>query len=126
MNVVGYEDLCPKLRLTAFNEIASLLLEHRILVGNSDELIITEPFRICDIRKVRIPGLAELADNKRLVQLGMKLFNPCGLSVCDNSHGYPSRMPPGCCYYQCKSWRERCILQGLESQTVRELLAMGG
>jgi len=126
VNVVGHEDLCPKLRLTALNKIASLLLEHRILIGDSNELIITEPFRICNIRKVRVPGLAELADNKRLVQLDMKLFNFCGLSVCDNSHGYPSRTPPGCCYCQCKSWPEHCILQGLESQTVRELLAMGG
>jgi hypothetical protein len=38
------EDLNPQLRLATFNKIASLLLEHRGVVGDSNKFIVTESF----------------------------------------------------------------------------------
>lgn len=69
MSIVRDENLGPKFGLTTLNQVASLLLEHRVLVGDSDEFIVAEALGVCDIRKVRISGLAEFTNNKRLVQL---------------------------------------------------------
>ena len=69
MDVVRNENHGPKLKLTAFDKVASLLLEHGIVVRDSDELFVAETFGVCDIREVRIALLAVLSDNKRLIQL---------------------------------------------------------
>ena len=69
VHVVGTEDLGPQIRLTTADEVARLLLEHRILVRDMDELVITEALRVCDVGQVGIAGLAEFADNERFVQL---------------------------------------------------------
>ena len=42
MNVIGDEDLHPKLGLAALDKVTSLLLEHRVLVRHGDELIVAE------------------------------------------------------------------------------------
>lgn len=69
MNIVMDKHLRPKLRLATFHQISSLLFEHRVVVGDRNKLIITEPFCIGNVGKVRIPSLTELSDNQRLIQL---------------------------------------------------------
>lgn len=69
MNVVADEDLRPKLRLTAFNEIAGLLLEHGVFVRDRNELFVTEALRVRNVCKVGITFLAEFTDNQRLIKL---------------------------------------------------------
>ena len=72
VSVVGTKDLSPEVELTTADEVASLLLEHRVLVGDLDELLIAEALSVCDVGQVRVPGFAELSDHKRLVQLERK------------------------------------------------------
>ena len=69
VNVVVNKDLGPKLRLATLYEVPSLLLEHRVIIGDGNQLIVTEALSICNVRKVRIASLAELANNEWLVQL---------------------------------------------------------
>ena len=69
MNVIGDEDLHPKLGLAALDEVTSLLLEHRVLVGDHNEFFVAEALRVCNVRKVGVTRLAELADHERLIQL---------------------------------------------------------
>lgn len=69
MHVVSDKNLGPKLRLTALDKITSLLLEHRVVVGDSDQLVVTESFGIRDVCQVRIASFAELSDYQRLVEL---------------------------------------------------------
>ena len=73
MDVVRDEDLRPKLRLAALDEVTSLLLEHRVLIGDRNELFVAEALRVCDIRKVGVTRLAELADHERLIQLKQRI-----------------------------------------------------
>ena len=47
MYIVTNENLGPKVWLAALDEIMRLLLEHGIIVGNSDELIIAKTLHIC-------------------------------------------------------------------------------
>lgn len=61
--IAGRENLCPKLGLTTLDEVTRLLLEHRVLVRNRDELLVTEALGIRDVSQVRVACLAELADN---------------------------------------------------------------
>lgn len=63
------KNLRPKLRLATFYQISRLLFEHRVVVGDRNKLIITEPFCVGNVGKVRIPSLTELSDNQRLIQL---------------------------------------------------------
>jgi hypothetical protein len=44
VNIAANEDLGPQPRLETFNEIVSLLLEHRVVVGDSNKFIVTESF----------------------------------------------------------------------------------
>lgn len=67
MNVLRGENLRPKLGLATLDQVAGLLLEHRVLVRNGDQLIVTEALSVRDIRKVRVASLAEFADYERLV-----------------------------------------------------------
>jgi len=52
-----------------FDEITHLLFEHRVVVCDSNELVITKAFGIRDIRLVGVSGLTELSDNQWLVKL---------------------------------------------------------
>jgi hypothetical protein len=49
MDVVGNEDLSPKFWTAALHEIASLLLEHRILVCHDNKLVVAEALRIGNV-----------------------------------------------------------------------------
>jgi hypothetical protein len=69
VEVVRYKDLGPQLWLATFDKITGLLLEHRVVIGNGNELIITKAFGIRNIRQVRVSGLTELPDNQWLVEL---------------------------------------------------------
>ena len=69
MDVVSLQHLRPKLELAPLDEVASLLLEHRVVIGDGDELIVAEALRVCNVRQVRIPGFTEFTDNKRFVEL---------------------------------------------------------
>lgn len=71
MDVVRDKDLRPEFGLPPSNEIPSLLLEHRVLIGDRDELVVAEALRIGDVRKIGVTLLAELADYQRLVQLNI-------------------------------------------------------
>lgn len=73
MNIVANKDLRPKLWLSAFNQVTSLLLEHGVVVGDSNELIVAEPFSICNIGQVRVSRLAELSNYQRFIQLNLQL-----------------------------------------------------
>jgi hypothetical protein len=63
MEVVGNKNLGPQLWLATFDKITRLLLEHRVVVGDSNELVVTETFGIRNIRQIGVSGLAELSDN---------------------------------------------------------------
>ena len=67
--VARNQDLRPKLHPPPLDEITSLLLEHRVVVGQGNELVITEAFGVGDVGDRRVALLAVLSDNKRLVQL---------------------------------------------------------
>jgi hypothetical protein len=69
VEVVRNEDLSPQLRLATLDEITSLLLEHRVVVGNGNKLIITKAFCIGNICQVWVSGFAELSNDERLVEL---------------------------------------------------------
>jgi len=69
MDIVMNENLGPKVRLTALDEIPGLLLEHGVVVGNRDKFIIAKTFGISDVSKVWIACLAELSNNQWLVHL---------------------------------------------------------
>jgi len=46
MNIISNEDLSPEIRLTTLDEVASLLFEHRVVVGDSNKLVVTKTFGI--------------------------------------------------------------------------------
>ena len=69
MDVVRYEYLRPQVELSPFHEVTRLLLEHRILICNRDELLITETLRVSDVCKIRITLFAIFSDDKWLIQL---------------------------------------------------------
>lgn len=63
------QDLRPKFQTTTLDEIACLVLEHRIVVGDGDELIVAEALGIGNVGEVRVTLFTVLADHKRLVEL---------------------------------------------------------
>ena len=69
MDVVWLKDLTPKIRLTPLNKVPRLLLEHRVLVGDRDKLVVAEALRIRDVGEVWVPLLAEFSDDQRLVKV---------------------------------------------------------
>ena len=73
MHIVMDKDLCPKLGLTTLHEIASLLFEHRVLIRNGNELIITEALCVGNVRQIGISGLTEFTNDERFVQLHQSL-----------------------------------------------------
>jgi hypothetical protein len=69
VEIVGNKDLGPQLWLATFDKITGLLLKHRVVVGDGDELFITKALGIRNVRQIRVPGLTELSDDQRLVKL---------------------------------------------------------
>ena len=69
VDVVRDEDLSPKFGKTTLDEVSRLVLEHRVGVGDGDELVVAESFGEGDEREVGISLLAVLSDDERLVQL---------------------------------------------------------
>ena len=69
MNILRDKDLYPKLLLSSFNQVMSLLLEHGVVIGNDDNLVVAEPFSICNVGQVRVLRLTELSNYQRFIQL---------------------------------------------------------
>ena len=69
MDVVWLKNLSPKISLTPLDKVPRLLLEHRVLIGDRNELVITEALCVRNVGKVWIPLLAEFADDQRLVEV---------------------------------------------------------
>ena len=61
--------MSPKIRLAPLDEVPRLLLEHRVLIGDCNELVIAETLRVRNIGKVWIPLLAEFTDDQWLVKV---------------------------------------------------------
>ena len=66
VEIVRNKHLEPQLRPATFDEITRLVFKHRVVVGDGDELVITKALGICDVRQIRVPGLAKLSDNQGL------------------------------------------------------------
>jgi len=49
MDIVRNEDLSPEIGLTTFDEVASLLFEHRVVVGDSNELVVAKTFGVGNV-----------------------------------------------------------------------------
>jgi hypothetical protein len=69
VNVVGDEDLGPKLRKTTLDEVSGLMLEHGVGVGDGDELVVAETLGERDKGEVRVSLLAILSDDEGLIEL---------------------------------------------------------
>jgi len=69
VDIVWYENLSPKVRSAALDQITSQLLVHRIVVRDRDELIVTQSFGISDVCEVRVTLLAVFANDQWLVEL---------------------------------------------------------
>ena len=69
VDILRNEHLGPEIKLTALHKVTRLLLEHRVLIGNVDKFFVAEALCVSDICQVRIPRLAKLSNNKRLVEL---------------------------------------------------------
>lgn len=69
VDVVRDEDLNPEIGLTTLDEVASLLFEHRVVVGDGNELVVTKTFGIGNVCQVRITSFAEFSNNQRFIQL---------------------------------------------------------
>ena len=69
MDIVWLKNLSPKIRLAPLDEVPRLLLEHRVLIGNRNEFVVTEALCVRDVGKVWIPLLAEFTDDQWLVKV---------------------------------------------------------
>jgi hypothetical protein len=69
VNVVCNKDLRPQLGNTTLDQIARLLFEHGVLIGDRNQLLVAETLGIRNVCEVGIAGLAEFTDNKRFIQL---------------------------------------------------------
>lgn len=69
VNVLRVEDLGPEFEASSLDEVASLVLEHRVIVGDGNELLIAEALGVGDVGEVRVALLAVLADDQRIVDL---------------------------------------------------------
>lgn len=69
MRVVRAEDLGPEFEPAAPDEVARLVLEHLIVVGDEDELVVAEALGVGDVGEVRVALLAVLADDERVVDV---------------------------------------------------------
>ena len=69
VDIALLKDLGPKIRLTPLDEVPRLLLEHRILVGDRDKLVVAEALCIRNVGEIWIPLLTEFTDNQRLIKV---------------------------------------------------------
>ena len=69
VKIIRDQNLLPQFNATALHKVSRLLFEHRVLVGNVDQLVIAEALSICDIRQIRVSFLAVFSNNKRFVDL---------------------------------------------------------
>jgi hypothetical protein len=67
VHVIWDKDLCPQLRNTTLDQIACLLLEHRVLVRDRYQLFIAKSLGIRNVRKVWVASLTEFTDEKRFI-----------------------------------------------------------
>jgi hypothetical protein len=63
VNIVLIEYEVPDFGVRTVQKVASLRLEHGILVRNVDKLEIILTLLVCDVGKVRVPLLAVLSNN---------------------------------------------------------------
>lgn len=69
MNIVGTEDLSPQFKTTPLDEVPRLVLEHRVVVRDGDQLVVAESFGVGDVGEIRVALLAVLSDDERIVEL---------------------------------------------------------
>lgn len=69
MDVLRAENLGPEFEASSLDEVASLVLEHRVVIGDGDELIVAEALGVGDVGEVRVALLAVPADDERVVDL---------------------------------------------------------
>lgn len=69
MDVLGAENLGPEFQTTALDEVPRLVLEHRVLVRDVDELVVAESLGVGDVGKVGVALLAVLSNDERVVDL---------------------------------------------------------
>lgn len=69
VDVVRDEHLRPEVGQTTLDEVPSLVLEHRVGVGDGDELLVAESLGERDEGEVGVSLLAVLPDNEGLVEL---------------------------------------------------------
>ena len=69
MHIVFFQDRRPQLWLTTQNQVAGLMLVHRVIVGDGDKLRITEALGVCNVGQVRVTLLTVFTDNEGVVQV---------------------------------------------------------
>jgi hypothetical protein len=69
MYILVDKDLRPKLWLTTFHQITSLLFEHRVIIGDRNKLVIAKAFGIGNVCQVWVPFLTKLSDDQWFIQL---------------------------------------------------------
>jgi hypothetical protein len=67
VHVAWDKNLRPQLRNTTLDQVACLLLEHRVLVRDRNQLLIAEALGICNVRKIGVASLAEFTNEKRFI-----------------------------------------------------------
>lgn len=72
MVIVLLKDVGPQGILTTTNEVAGLMLEHAVLVGDVDQFIVALALFVTDVGKVRITFLAVFANETRVIILTKK------------------------------------------------------
>jgi hypothetical protein len=69
VEVVVVENLRPEFEPSPLDEVTSLVLEHLVVVGDGDELVVAEAFGVGDVGEVRVALLAVLSDDERVVDV---------------------------------------------------------
>lgn len=72
MFIVLLKNVGPQGVLTTTNEVASLMLEHAVLIGDMDQLIVALALLVTNVGKVRITFLAVFANETRVIILTEK------------------------------------------------------
>lgn len=75
VNVVIHKYLRPQIEFATLDEITSLLLEHRIFVGDRNQLFVAETLCIGYVRQIWVTSLAKATDNKRIIELRLSILN---------------------------------------------------
>ncbi len=69
MDIVWIKNKGPDFRISTFEQIARLRSEHRVLVGDVDELEVILPFPICNVCQVGISLLTVFANCQSVVEV---------------------------------------------------------